>query len=175
MKGKIENNWWNTRKRRTAFYSTICVDNIKETGIGNSETEAFMETVLRICEFNPDEATRNNLRDLCVQFVNTLMMTRDSKSSKNPEYLKYMKSEEQDGIEYIMEKEAYVKGQHLILTVCHKMKYNSLSGWIIIIQTHDEKTDEIDWAFTSGWCDSYPAALKAIKRTEGYKKYPFPM
>ena len=176
MKGKIENKgWWNTRKAQHGFYSTIHVGDFNETKGGNSEIEAFMNTLLYICQFKLDRVTMNNLCDLSVQFVNTAIRTHDLENSKGPKPPKYMRSEEQDGIEYSMEKEAYVKGTHLIMTVCHKMKHSLFSGWCIIIQTHDEETDEVDWAFFSGWHDSYPAALEGIKRTEGYKKYPFPI
>ena len=78
---------------------------------------------------------------------------------------------------YDCEKDAVVNGEHLTMIVSHKLDQANLefSGWFISILTHDWETDEIDWGFCSGWCQTYHEALNDIMNQPSYQKYPFPV
>lgn len=75
---------------------------------------------------------------------------------------------------YDLIKDEVVNGEHLTLTVSHKLEESEFSGWFVSITTHDEVTDETDWGFCSGWLPSYPEAIGNLKANISYKRYPFP-
>ena len=72
-------------------------------------------------------------------------------------------------------KNAVVNGEHLTLTVSHRLGESEFSGWFISITTHDQETDEVDWGFCSGWKPNYNEAINDLKANEAYKRYPYPI
>lgn len=72
-------------------------------------------------------------------------------------------------------KDAIVNGEHLTLTVSHRLADDEFTGWFASITTHDPETDETDWGFCYGWCASYPEVIAGLKSNRSYKEYPFPV
>lgn len=72
-------------------------------------------------------------------------------------------------------KDGIINGEHLTLTVSHRLENSEFSGWFVSITTHDPETDETDWGYCAGWLPSYPEAIRELKANPAYRRYPFPI